>query len=227
MGYESKLANKNITKHPGNNSVLLRNLEEMHYLDRLSIHLVAADKKPSALLSLRRSDKANRITEELKGNGLNLIHFESSQANFFDVALSRDLFTCAMLVRHVQNDDKYNVGITLGYPKNTVNSFINKFPGSIWSHQQMIDILSNRIMEGKKIPTFFAYLLHVPEAIIDQNGVIYPDTPSKEHALVYYRHIRNSSSALSNEIEREFGIKLAKQSQNNDIISNGMFYYVR
>ena len=67
----------------------------------------------------------------------------------------------------------------------------------------------------------------MPEILIEQNGVIYPDAPSKEHAMVHCEHIRNSYSELSNEIEREFGIKLAKQSSNKNIVSNGMFYYGR
>ena len=198
----------------------------MHYLDRLSIHLVSVDIKPSSLLLLQRDyGQVNIIIDGLKTKGFQIATIDRPDCSFFELIVASDSSKCESLKTYIQINDKYNIGIMLGYPENAILSFVNKLPDRIYSYQQMSNACVNGLYEGKKIPNFFAYLLHVPERLIVNEGFITLDPQSEAVSKRYMEYIRSVDPNLSNETERRFIAELYRDTNfRGDIYSNGEFY---
>jgi hypothetical protein len=199
----------------------------MHYLDKLSIHLVAADIKPSSLILLKRDyEHAQIIMDGLKMQGFYITTLDRSSCNFFELIVTADNSKCERLNAAILANDKYNIGIMLGYPENAILSFTNKLPGRIHSYQQMLNIcVFNGLNKGKNMPNFFAYLLHIPENIIIDKDVITVDSQSEALSKKYMKYIRSVDPNLSNETERKFIDELYNGiSFSGNIYSNGEFY---
>ena len=198
----------------------------MHYLDRLSIHLVAADIKPSSLLLLRRNyEQVQSIIEVLKTQGFHTATIDNPSCNFFELMVASNSYKCESLKTAIQDNDKYNIGFLLGYPENTILSFVDKLPGKICSYQQMSNLCIDGLNQGKNIPKFFAYLLHVPEKVILNVDFITVDSQSETVSKRYMEYIRSVDSNLSSETERNFIYELYRDTNfRGNIYSNGEFY---
>ena len=198
----------------------------MHYLDRLSIHLVSAEIKPSSLLLLRRDHKqVNAIVDGLKTKGFHIATLDRPDCNFFELIVALDSTKCENLKTFIQINDKYNIGMMLGYPENAILSFVNKLPDRICSYQQMSDICIYELNKGKKIPNFFAYLLHVPERIIVNEDFITVDPQSEAVSKKYMEYIRSVDPNLSSENEHKFIAELYGDTNfRENICSDGEFY---
>ena len=198
----------------------------MHYLDKLSIHLVAADIKPSSLLLLRRNyEHVQSIIDGLKTQGLYTAAVDRSDCSFFELIVASNSSKCESLKTTIQANDKYNIGLMLGYPENTILSFVNKSPGRIYSYQQMSNLCIDGLSKGKNIPKFFAYLLHVPEKVIINGDFITVDSQSEALSKKYMEYIRSVDPNLSNETERKFIHELYNNTNfRGNIYSNVDFY---
>ncbi len=198
----------------------------MHYLDRLSIHLVSAYIKPSSLLLLKRDyEQVNVILDGLKTKGFHTAILDRPDCSFFELIIAPDSHKCESLKTFIEVNDKYNIGMMLGYPENAILSFINKLPDKIYSYQQLSNICVNELTAGKKIPNFFAYLLHIPEMVIINNDFITTDPQSEAISKRYMEYIRFVDPNLSSETERKFIAELYGNTNfGGNIYSNGEFY---
>ncbi len=198
----------------------------MHYLDRLSIHLVAANIKPSSLILLKRNyEQVQNIIDGLKIQGFHVVSLDRSDCNFFELIAASNSFRCESLKAAIHINDKHNIGMLLGYPENAILSFINKLPGRIYSYQQMSNACIDGLNKGKNIPNFFAYLLHVPETLIVTEDFITVDSQSEAISKRYMEYVRSADPNLSSETERKFIDELYRDTNfRGNIYSNGEFY---
>ena len=198
----------------------------MHYLDRLSIHLVAANIKPSSLILLKRNyEQVQNIIDGLKIQGFHVVYLDRSDCNFFELIAASNSFRCESLKAAIHINDKHNIGMLLGYPENAILSFINKLPGRIYSYQQMSNACIDGLNKGKNIPNFFAYLLHVPETLIVTEDFITVDPQSEAISKRYMEYVRSADPNLSSETERKFIDELYRDTNfRGNIYSNGEFY---
>ena len=139
------------------------NALNINYLDRLSIHLVAAKEKPSALLLLRRDYKNidNTITC-LRAIGFHTTNLDRSNTCFYELIVALDKQICEKLKIALQENNKYDIGTILGYPKNAVLNFVDASseeidtqPKRIHSYSDLSYACISGLNNGKKIPNFF------------------------------------------------------------------------
>ena len=140
--------------------------------------------------------------------------------------LASDNLTCEALKIAVEDNDKYNIGILLGYPESATLNFTNKKPGGIHSFQQMSNECINLLHDNKKIPNFFAYLLHLPEKITVTGDLVTLDSKSEDIGKKYMKHIRSIDKNLSRENEHMFILEMFRDTRLNfNVYSNGEFYF--
>lgn len=200
------------------------NALDIYSADKLAIHLVAAKRKPSTLLLLKRTTHAYEINQGLIDVGLHTTFLDRKNCKFYELILSTDKSICDTLESNLCSDNGYNMGITLGYPENAVYSFINKASGCIHSYQQALTQYTVGLDTGFLIPAFFAYSLHVPETITFKNGVMQLDLPSEELAKQYSEYIRSTDKTLSCTIEDAFKEELSNHGRIRKVQFDTVYY---
>lgn len=208
---------------------LMRKMNELnvHYIDKISVCLVASGEKPSSLLLLKRTENAHGIRDSLTESGFHTSFLDRPNCKCYELIFAVEKSSCTRLTEYVYAGDGYNIGISLGYPANAVSSFINKTPGCVHSYNESVKSYSNGLIEGHLVPAFFAYPMHVPERIISDNGVMALDDPSQRVARNYMLRIREIDRTLSNEIEKSFARELSSFTGGKNIYFDSTYYKLK
>ena len=208
---------------------LIRKMDKLniHYIDKISICLVASGEKPSSLLLLKRTENAHAIRQDLIASGLHTSFLDRPNCKFYELVLAAEKSVCVRLTDYIHAGDGYNIGISLGYPENAVSSFVNKTPGCIHSYDESVKSYSYGLIDGYLVPVFFAYPMHVPEQIISGNGILTLDVPSENLARKYMSCIRKIDRTLSNEIENNFATELSDFAGGKNIYFDSTYYTIK
>ncbi len=202
----------------------------MHYLDRYSVHLVAANQKPASLILMRRTEKVRGIEKGLKRMGFHAVLLDSPKREFLELIVAARRSAFELTVGLVLDFDEYSLGKALGYPENAVSSFVNKQSTGIYSYKRMLQVCGAGLLEGAKAPAHVAYLLHVPENISLSEGVVHLDPPSEKISQQYRSHILSVDRFLSSEIEAAFKMELSREvvelAAGTEVNFDGAYYTV-
>lgn len=173
--------------------------------DRVDLTLVLAGLKRSAYISCGSS------TERLVGK-LGLEHKSDSSGQFVSVSQSRWIVEALSSLSFSYTASKLSnelVGLLLGYPRDAVDMYVQELGKPRHGVFQQ-DIMLG-VHAGRPIPTFVAYLSHVPASFdFAASGTIAES--STELGLKYQTHIRSFWPRLARRVEAEFRKEIRKKS---------------
>ena len=97
-------------------------------------------------------------------------------------------------------------GLALGYPSEAVEKYSESTGNGKRFHEQLV----NARKEGYKVPTYFAYLTHIPE--FDERTKQITES-SKEQAINYQTYVRKNNPKLASLIEKRYeqGLNIHKE----------------
>ncbi len=126
-------------------------------------------------------------------------------SDYPSIIIARERELGKKVEEYMELNDSYNLGIALGYPQNAVRKFANN-DSSADAHP-FFSIMSEciyQIYNGATLPISTAYLMHVPETLIQRNGMLHFDGPTKDIVESYKRCITSKNPALAELVERNF-----------------------
>lgn len=193
-------------------------------MNKLEISLVAANRKPASVLTFNQTQKCFSLISEINNAGMytNM----SNNGKFFDVSFANSEYKSQRAMDIWRSGNRYQIGILLGYPENTVSRFID--PNKSMSYSKMLNILGNSLVCDIPVPIYVSYAIHVPAEISKAPYGIRTDEQTRSICLSYMEFMRKESSAIANQLEHEFGMELyeralAKKSKV-ELIKEGLNY---
>ncbi len=191
----------------------MKNLEKFIKIkDELNLFLVSEGIKPAAKIRLnlnfhgRRFENSEVYQREfekiLKSLGIPYRFNEKDEEKTISVYVAKDERNLKVLL-HAKNAKSDNdLGRAYGYPEEAIRLFDKIEDGKMGSGQYLDIALSKAKREKVGIPTWLAYISHVPEKLDIVEGKI--SRSSKELGESYMKFVRKYNPGLAKRIEQNF-----------------------